>query len=382
MTTNFLNSDQKLLQQEIIAFAAEHLNQGVARRDVEQIFDRHLWEKCGQLQLPGLAVAKEYGGRGLDVVTTTAALEALGYGCMDNGLSFSLGAHLLACVIPIWLYGSEEQKQRLLPGLCNGQLIAANAITEASSGSDTFEMQTVATEEGGHYLLNGEKNFCSNSPVADIGLVYGLTNKAKKAMGGVTAFILERQAGHFLTGGSLNKAGLRSCLTGSLSITDARVPESAVLGKKGSGTIIFLHSMTWERIGLSAVHLGTLARLSDKALALHNPHLDNGSYNPLIAHRLAKVHAELEAARMLVYQAAYLLQTGNRQASTRASQAKLLASETYKRNTGVLLELLPEKALHGDSDFARCYRDAVGSTIYSGTSEIQKNVIAKYLGFG
>lgn len=382
MTTDFLNSDQKQLQQDIIAFAAEHLNQGVENRDLEQHFDRSLWEKCGELKLPGLAVPKEYGGRGLDVVSTTAALEALGYGCLDNGLTFSLGAHLLACVIPIWRYGTEAQKQRLLPGLCDGRLIAANAITEASSGSDTFEMQTIATVEGDHYLLNGEKNFCSNSPVADIGLVYGLTNKAKKAMGGVTAFILERQAGHFITGGSLNKAGLRSCLTGSLSITDALVPESVVLGKKGSGTIIFLHSMTWERIGLSAVHLGTLARLTDKALAQHSPSLDNGHYNPLVAHRLAKVQAELDAARMLVYQAAWLLQTGSRQANTRASQAKLLASETYKRNTGVLLELLPETAQQGNSDFARCYRDAVGSTIYSGTSEIQKNVIAKYLGFG
>ncbi|MFT4664331.1 MAG: alkylation response protein AidB-like acyl-CoA dehydrogenase [Polaribacter sp.] len=375
------NDKQKALWTEMVDFATENLNQEVEERDRAERFDRHLWEKCGAIGLPGLMVSKEFGGRGLDPLSMVIALEALGYGCRDNGLSFAIGAHLLACVFPIWKFGSKEQQGKHLPNLCNGTWIAANAITETNSGSDVFVMETVAELVGDTYQLNGEKNYCSNAPVADVALVYAATDQEKGAMGGITGFILEKEKQQFSTGEAVEKMGLRSCLMSKVLLNDITCSPEAVLGKPGGGMRQFSESMTWERIGLSAIHMGTVQRLLEQTIAYAKERKLSGqaiSKHQSIAHQLVEVKVQLEAARNLVYKAAWKLSEG-KTANEAASIAKLYASEMYKKQTMHLLQIHGAIGYINNSDIERSIRDAAAATLYSGTSEIQKNIIARYL---
>jgi alkylation response protein AidB-like acyl-CoA dehydrogenase len=166
-----LREEQKLLRAQIIGFCEKELNKGVRERDREGTFPHDLWAKCGQMGFQGLPVPQDYGDAGLDTITTAVALEAFGYGCRDGGLVFSVCAHLLACVVPIWKHGSEEQKLRYLSKLCDGTLIAVNAMTEPNSGSDPFTMSTRAEPDGDDFRIRGTKIFASNGPVADLALV-------------------------------------------------------------------------------------------------------------------------------------------------------------------------------------------------------------------
>ncbi|MGH8596146.1 MAG: acyl-CoA dehydrogenase family protein, partial [Gammaproteobacteria bacterium] len=171
-----LTEEQRILRETIRRFAQNELNQNNSVRDREHRFAPELWSKCGEQLLQGLPVPPEHGGAGLDALSSAMALEALGYGCRDGGLVFSICAHLLACVVPIWKHGSAEQRRRFLPGLCNGSLIAVNAMTESGTGSDAFAMTTRAVPDGAGFRINGAKIFCSNGPIADLAVVYAVTD--------------------------------------------------------------------------------------------------------------------------------------------------------------------------------------------------------------
>ena len=224
-----LTTEQELLRKEIVRFAEGELNPGSRERDRDQAFPHPLWRKCGEMGLLGLPVSEEYGGQGLDPLTTALALEALGYGCRDGGLVFAVGAHLLACVVPIWLHGSEAQKRRYLPGLCKGDLIAAHAMTEATSGSDAFSMATRAAADGGGFRINGAKTMCSNGPVADLAVVYAATDPDKGSHGGITAFLIPAASPGVLRGQKFEKMGLRSCCLGELAFQETPAAADAVL---------------------------------------------------------------------------------------------------------------------------------------------------------
>src|SRR5262245_27101947 len=181
-----LTEEQKSLRETIVQFASKELNDGVIERDRDQTFSHELWRKCGDMRLQGLCVPEEYGGVGLDALSTAIALEAFGFGCHDGGLVFSLCAHLLSCVLPISKSGSEEQKRKYLPGLCDGTLIGVHAMTEPGSGSDAFALSTKAKAVDGGFVINGTKIFISNGPVSDLVIVFAMTNPDKGYYGGVT----------------------------------------------------------------------------------------------------------------------------------------------------------------------------------------------------
>jgi alkylation response protein AidB-like acyl-CoA dehydrogenase len=376
------SDEQKLLRDNIVRFAREALSPGAAERDREQAFSRELWRKCGEIGIQGLPVPEQYGGSGVDPLTCAIALEALGYGCNDGGLVFSLCAHLLSCVVPLWQHGNEEQKRRYLPGLCDGTLVGVHAMTEPNSGSDAFALRTKAERDGAGFRINGTKTFISNGPVADVVIVFAMTDPKKGYHGGVTGFIVERGTPGFSAGTKFDKLGLRTSPIGELVFTDLYVPAEAVLGTVGAGSAVFTASMDWERICLFASHVGAMERLLETSIAYARTRTQFGQAIgkfQAIGHRIADMKVQLEAARLLVYRAAWRL--GNtRNASLDAAMAKLFVSESLVQTALATVQVHGGYGFMTEYEVERALRDAVGSTIYSGTSEMQRNIIARWLG--
>lgn len=377
-----LSDEQQLLRQQIILFAERELNDGVKERDRNHTFPEDLWLKCGEMGLHGLPVPEEHGGSGLDPLSTAIALEAFGYGCRDGGLVFSVCAHLLSCAIPLWKFGSDEQKKRYLPDLCCGRLIGVHAMTEPQSGSDAFALATKAEPDGDGFRINGTKTFISNGPVADVVIVFAVTNPQKGYYGGVTAFLLERGTKGFSASQRFEKMGLRTSPLGELVFDNVRVGPESVLGKVGGGSAIFTHAMDWERICLFASHVGTIEWLLEQAIRHARDRRQFGQ--PIgkfqaVSHRVADTKVRLEAARLLIYRAAWAL-SHQRSVSLDAAVAKLFVSETFVESALATLQIFGGSGYTTDHDVERVARDALASTIYSGTSEMQRNIIARFLG--
>ena len=377
-----LTEDQQALRDNIIRFAHEVLNEGAAQRDREQRFPLELWRKCGELGIQGLPVPEQYGGSGLDPLSCAIALEALGYGCHDGGLVFSLCAHLLSCVVPLWHFGSEDQKRRYLPGLCSGTAVGVHAMTEPDSGSDAFALRTKAERDGDGFRITGTKTFISNGPIADLVIVFALTDPAKGYHGGVTAFLVERETPGFEVTQRFEKMGLRTSPIGELVFDKLYVGPEAVLAGIGAGSAVFTHAMDWERICLFASHLGTMERLLEKSL--HHARTRRQFGQPIgkfqaIAHRIVDMKVQLEAARLLTYRAASRL-GHSKTVGMDAAMAKLFVSESLIKTALDAVQLHGGYGYMTEYEVERALRDAVGSTIYSGTSEMQRNIIARWLG--
>ncbi len=379
-----LDADQKLLRDEIVEFCRKELNAGVEERDAAQEFRRDLWLKCGDMGLTGLPVPREYGGVGLDPLSTAIALEAFGYGCRDGGLVFSVCAHLLACVVPLWKHGSEELKQRYLPALASGRSIAVNAMTEPGSGSDAFAMRTKAVLDGDHYRVQGTKTFSSNGPVSDLAVLYAVTDPDKGYHGGTSAFVVERGDGGYQPGQKFVKMGLRTAPIGELVFDDARVPAANMIGGAGAGGVIFQQSMEWERICLVAAHVGAMQRLLESAVEYARTRTAYGQ--PIgkfqaVAHRIVDMKVRLEAARLMVYKAAARLdQRGARDIGMDASVTKLFVSEALVQSALDAVRVLGGYGFMAEYEVERVLRDSVGGLLYSGTSDIQRNIVAGWLG--
>lgn len=376
------SDEQKILRDNIVRFAKDVLNDNVIDRDRQQAFSRDLWRRCGEMGLPGLPVPEEYGGSGLDGLSTAIALEALGYGCQDSGLVFSVCAHLLSCVVPLWQHGNEDQKRRYLPGLCDGTLIGVHAMTEPGAGSDAFAMRTKAEPDGAGFRINGTKTFISNGPVADVVIVFAVTDAAKGSYGGLTAFLVDRDTPGFRVSQKFEKMGLRTSPLGELVFEDLYVPAEAILSGVGAGTTLFTQAMDWERICLFASHVGTMERLLETSLTYARTRTQFGQAIgkfQAVSHRIVDMKVQLEAARLLVYRAAWRLGR-SRTVSMDASMAKLFVSESLVQAALGTVQIHGGYGYMTDNEVERALRDAIGSTIYSGTSEMQRNIIARWLG--
>jgi len=310
------------------------------------------------------------------------ALEALGYGCHDGGLVFSLCAHLLSCVVPLWHFGSEDQKRRYLPGLCSGTAVGVHAMTEPDSGSDAFALRTKAERDGNGFRITGTKTFISNGPIADLVIVFALTDPGKGYHGGVTAFLVERETPGFEVTQRFEKMGLRTSPIGELVFDGLYVGPEAVLAGLGAGSAVFTHAMDWERICLFASHLGTMERLLEKSL--HHARTRRQFGQPIgkfqaIAHRIVDMKVHLEAARLLTYRAASRL-GHSKTVGMDAAMAKLYVSESLVKSAIDTVQLHGGYGYMTEFDVERALRDAIGSTLYSGTSEMQRNIIARWLG--
>ena len=375
-----LTSEQQALQSAAIEFARKELNNSMIERDAQQVFSRDGWEKCASFGVQGMPITKEYGGRGADPITTIAMMEGLGYGGSDQGLLFSINAHMWTNSIPLLKYGTTEQKKKYLPGLCDGSLIGANGASEPKAGSDIFSMQTRVGKDGSDYVLNGRKIFVTNAPVADLFTLYA-TLDPRLGSAGICAFVVEKGTRGLSVGKKKDKMGLRTALMAELLLEDCRVPGIALLGREGRGVEVFNCSMAWERACILATCLGTMRRQLERCVEQARKRKQFGQ--PIgkfqsVANRLVDMKLRYETARLLIYKVGWLMQS-ERSADMDAAMAKLYVSESFVKSCMDAIQVHGGAGFLTELELERELRDSVGSTLYSGTSEIQRNIIARGL---
>lgn len=354
----------------------------ILKLDETSTFNREAWNKAGEQKLQGIPVCKDTGGRGFSCLETCAAFEGLGKGSLDNGLNFSIGAHLLACVMPLHFHATDEQKKKFLPKLSHGEWIMANAMTEHNSGSNAFAMEGVAVKKGTGYSITAEKKYITNAPHANLFLMYALTDKAKGFFGGVSAFIVPVGAGGLEISDTKKKMGLRTAQMAHVNFNEVKVTAEQMIGEIGAGSTIFNQSMIWERTVLAAMHLGQLERAFESALTFCQSRTLNGKaitgYEN-VSHVLADTKVMIAAGRNLVYDAALAVDERKRTALLKSSQAKLFVADKGVEQLKKIQLLYGASGYLAETHIEREYRDLYASLIYSGTTDIQRNIIVGLL---
>jgi alkylation response protein AidB-like acyl-CoA dehydrogenase len=377
-----LTAEQQQLYTDTVKLAKDDLKDDVVGRDREHAFSRELWMKCGRRRLQGLAVPEALGGGGRDPLSTTVALEALGYGCSDAGLGFSIGAQLATASVPLWKFGAPAQQARYLKGFCDGSIVGVGALSEPEAGSDAAAIATAARPDGTSYILNGMKRYISDAAIADVIVVYAMTDRNKGFHGGMTAFLVDTKLPGFEVTRSFAMMGLRTAPIGEIVLKDVRLAADAILGGLGGGGTVFQTAMDWERVFLMAGQLGMMQRLLDRSVQHARTRKQFGQAIgkfQAVSHRLVDLKIKLEAARLLVYRAATRLER-SKTVSLDAAMAKVFASETSVEAAMDAIRTFGASGYVVETELERALRDAVGSTIYSGTSDIQRNIIARWLG--
>jgi alkylation response protein AidB-like acyl-CoA dehydrogenase len=376
-----LTEEQRKLQKIIVDFARQELNPGAAERERAGEFPKDLWDKCAEMRILALPFPEEYGGDGFDFVTTVAAFHALGYACKDAGLAHALASQMIGG-LQILLFGSEELKTRVLPDLAAGKLIYAQAITEPDSGSDAFAMRTHAVKTADGYTLNGTKTMISNGPVADRVLVFAVTDPEKSTLNRASCFLVSKDDPGFSAGKPFDKLGLRTMLNGELVFDNCQIPASALIGREGQGAILFNEAMEWERTLLPALLLGELDRVLETCVVYAKEREAFGK--PIgdfqaVSHKVATMKMNAELGKLILYRAADLKDRRKR-APLETSVAKLFISESLKQGCLDAVQIHGGYGYTSEFDVERELRDSIASTIYSGTSEMQKNIIAHLSG--
>lgn len=375
-----LTREQLAMKESAKKFAQVQISPGATERDEKCEFHFEGFKKCGEFGLLGLPVPVEYGGGGTDVITMMAAMDGFGNGCTDGGFTMSLGAHICICTIPIWQYGTEEQKKKFLPKLCSGEFIGGFGLTEPNAGSDALNVQTTAKKDGGHWVLNGTKMFITNGNIADVLLVITTVDRKKKASG-LTAFLVEKGTPGFSCSRELDKMGMRSSPTAELVFEDCRVPDENRIGEVGGGVSVVMGTLGWERATMIASAIGAQERVLEKSVRYAQERVQFGK--PIasfqaIQHKLADMKMNLEIIRLLIHKSAWMKDQGIDDMAF-AAITKLAVSELGQAN------MLHSLQIHGGYGYMREYeierwvRDSMLSTIGAGTSEIQRMIIARSL---
>jgi len=376
-----LSAEQRELKEAAVAFARTRLNHDLAEHEASGEFPLEAWQACARFGIQGLPIPAELGGSGSDILTTVLVMEALGYGCQDNGLIFSLNAQMWSIELPLVKFGTPAQQQAYLPGLVSGDLIGVHAMTEPDSGSDAFSMRTRAERVGDDYLLNGTKLYITNAPVADVVLVFA-SHPGRPRQAGISAFLVDKGTPGFTVSRNLEKMGLRTSPMGEVVLADCLVPAGKRLGPEGAGTAIFNSSMGWERSCILASALGAMQRQLETCVSYARARKQFGQAIgkfQSVADKVADMYLRLEAARLLVYQAAWLAQQGKR-AVAQAAAAKLFTSEAWVQSSLDAIQIHGAYGYMKEAGIERDLRDAVAGTIYSGTSEIQRVILSQMLG--
>ncbi|KIL44020.1 acyl-CoA dehydrogenase [Jeotgalibacillus alimentarius] len=369
--------EQIMMQKMVRDFAKEEIEPFIERMEAGE-FPREILNKMAELGLMGITVPEEYGGAGMDFTSYIIAINELAK--VSPVVSVILSVHTSVGTNPILYYGTEEQKQKYVTKLATGEHLGAFCLTEPSAGSDAASLKTRAVKKDDHYLLNGSKIFITNGGEADTYIVFAVTDP-EKGTRGISAFIVEKNFPGFVVGKDEEKMGLHGSRTVQLTFEDMKVPAENLLGEEGEGFKIALGNLDVGRIGIAAKSLGIAEAAVDHAVAYAKEREQFGkpiAQQQGIGFKLADMATAAEAAKLLVYQAAFLRQEG-KPCGKEASMAKLFASSTAMNNAIECVQVFGGNGYTEDYPAERLFRDAKISEIYEGTSEIQRIVISKHV---
>ncbi|HYX25779.1 MAG TPA: acyl-CoA dehydrogenase family protein [Thermoanaerobaculia bacterium] len=372
-----LTEDQELLRDEVRRFAEERIRPGLSERDREHRFPREIFQEMGEMGLLGMLVPEEYGGAGTDTLSYLLAIEEVSR--VDPAVAVTMSVTNSVCCWPIARFGGEALKRKVLPALAAGQTLGAFGLTEPGAGSDAGSLKTTARHDGDSWVLNGEKAWITNAGFAGWYVVVARTNP-QAGKRGLSAFVVPGDAPGFSVGQPEEKLGLRSSRTAQIYFADCRVPAENLLGEEGQGLKIALATLGHSRLGIAAQSVGIHQRALELAVAYAKDRVQFGV--PLARHqaiqfKIAQIATELAAARTLTHGAGAAEHTF--QAGRLAAQAKVYASEAANRACWESLQIHGGNGFHEDYEISRLYRDVRVTTIYEGTSEMQRLVIARSL---
>ena len=373
-----LNDEQRLIRDMVRDFAQNEIAPIAAEMDKTETFPWPVIRKMGELGLLGLPIPEKYGGAGADTVSYAVAVEEVSRASGSVGIT--LAAHCSLGSMPIYLFGTEEQKHKYLPGLASGQMLGAFGLTEPGAGSDAGATRTTAVRDGDSWVLNGQKTFITNGCVAGTLVVSAVTDRAKGARG-ISSFIVPGDAPGFQPGRNEDKLGLRASLTSQLFFNDCRIPAENLLGQEGDGFKQMLITLDGGRISIGAMAVGLAQAALDASLKYAKERVQFGQ--PIanfqaIQWMLADMATEIDCARLMVYRAAWLKDRGRR-FTREAAMAKLFASEVADRACNKAIQIHGGYGYTRDYPVERYWRDARLCEIGEGTSEIQRLVIARQL---
>ncbi|HFJ9293112.1 TPA: acyl-CoA dehydrogenase AcdA [Bacillus cereus] len=373
-----LSEEHEMIRKMVRDFAKNEVAPTAAERDEEERFDRELFDKMAELGLTGIPWPEEYGGIGSDYLAYVIAIEELSRVCASTGVTLS--AHTSLAGWPIFKFGTEEQKQKFLRPMAEGKKIGAYGLTEPGSGSDAGGMKTIAKRDGDHYILNGSKIFITNGGIADIYVVFALTDPESKQRG-TSAFIVESDTPGFSVGKKESKLGIRSSPTTEIMFEDCRIPVENLLGEEGQGFKVAMQTLDGGRNGIAAQAVGIAQGALDASVEYARERHQFGK--PIAAQqgigfKLADMATDVEAARLLTYQAAWLESEGLPYGKESA-MSKVFAGDTAMKVTTEAVQVFGGYGYTKDYPVERYMRDAKITQIYEGTQEIQRLVISRML---
>lgn len=373
-----LSEEHEMIRKMVRDFAKNEVAPTAAERDEEERFDRALFDQMAELGLTGIPWPEEYGGIGSDYLAYVIAIEELSRVCASTGVTLS--AHTSLAGWPIFKFGTEEQKQKFLRPMAEGTKIGAYGLTEPSSGSDAGGMRTTAKRDGDHYILNGSKIFITNGGIADIYVVFALTDPESKQRG-TSVFIVESDTPGFSVGKKESKLGIRSSPTTEIMFEDCRIPVENLLGEEGQGFKVAMQTLDGGRNGIAAQAVGIAQGALDASVEYARERHQFGK--PIAAQqgigfKLADMATDVEAARLLTYQAAWLESEGLPYGKESA-MSKVFAGDTAMKVTTEAVQVFGGYGYTKDYPVERYMRDAKITQIYEGTQEIQRLVISRML---
>jgi butyryl-CoA dehydrogenase len=369
--------EQQMVRDACHKLSEQSLKVKAAEYDRTHEFPWDNVKKLGRMGMMGITCPEEYNGAAMDYVSYAIAVEEISRGCASTGTIVS--AHNSLCMSPIQYFGSDEQKKKYLSKLSTGEWIGCFAITEAGAGSDASGTRTRAERQNGSWVLNGTKSFITNGGVADVAVIMAVTTKGIGHKG-LSMFIVEKTAPGYSVGKVEDKLGICASSTTEIVLDDCIIPAQNLLGKEGQGFKIAMHTLDGGRVGIAAQAVGIAQAAMDEAVNYAQERIQfNKTLSEMqaIQWMIADMATEIEAGRLLVYEAAHILDSGDRtKASKHAAMAKLFASEMCNRVTHKALQIFGGYGYVKEFPMERLYRDARITEIYEGTSEVQRLVIA------
>jgi len=376
-----ITDEQSAFRKSVLNFSKKEIEPMMEEYEKKSEFCRPAWNKLAEFGIMGLPFPEEYGGAGAGVLTTCLGMEALAEGGASEGLTLSWGAHSILCGIPIWLLGTEEQRQKYLTKLISAEWIGGFGLTEPNAGSDAASLKTTAVKKGDKYILNGSKMFITNGPIGNVFVVIAVTNKDAGHFG-ISAFIVESEFPGFSVGKELDKMGHRTSTTSELIFEDCEVPAENLIGQEGMGFVMVgKTTLVWGRTVLLAAGIGSIQHALDESVRYSQ---ERHQFNrpickfPAIQHKLADMKMLVEGSRMALYRAAWMKDQGI-PAMLEASICKLFMSESGLKICDNAVQIHGGYGYMREYPVERHYRDTKLGTIGAGTSEVQRQIISKMI---